>query len=72
MLEQPNLPNFEKAEAEARERDIDVLDTIGRLSRFYVNMDKCKDPKVIPLCQKQKNALQYYLTAEYRKSKERS
>lgn len=71
MLEQPNLPNFDKAEAEARERDINVLLTIGRLAKFYMNMDKCKDPKVIPLCRKQKKALQYYFTAEYRKSKER-
>lgn len=68
---QDNLPNFDRAEAEARERDIDVWDTIGRLAKFYVNMDKCKDPKVIPLCRKQKKALQYYFTAEYRKSKER-
>ena len=69
---QDNLPNFDRAEAEARERGIDVLDTIGRLSRFYVRMDKCKDPKVIQLCRRQKKALQYYFTDEYRKSKERS
>lgn len=69
---QDNLPNFDRVEAEAREQDIDVRDTIGRLSRFYVRMDKCKDPKVIQLCRKQKKALQYYFTDEYRKSKERS
>lgn len=69
---QDNLPNFDRVEAEAREHDIDVRDTIGRLSRFYVRMDKCKDPKVIQLCRKQKKALQYYFTDEYRKSKERS
>ena len=69
---QDNLPNFDRFEAEARERDIDVRDTIGRLSRFYVRMDKCKNPKVIQLCRRQKKALQYYFTDEYRKSKERS
>lgn len=69
---QDNLQNFDRVEAEAREQDIDVRDTIGRLSRFYVRMDKCKDPKVIQLCRKQKKALQYYFTDEYRKSKERS
>ena len=69
---QDNLPNFDRVEAEAREHDIDVRDTICRLSRFYVRVDKCKDPKVIQLCRKQKKALQYYFTDEYRKSKERS
>lgn len=72
MLEQPNLPNFDKVEAEARECDIDILTTISRLAKFYVNMDKCKDPKVIPLCRKQKKILQYYFTNAYRRSKERS
>lgn len=69
---QDSLPNFDRVEAEAREQDIDVLDTIGRLARFYVNMDRCEDPKVIQLCRKQKKALQYYFTEEYRESKERS
>lgn len=68
---QDNLPNFDRVEAEAREQDIDVWQTTDRLAKFYVRMDKCKDPKVIPLCRKQKKALQYYFTAEYRKSKER-
>lgn len=68
---QDNIPNFDRVEAEARERDIDVWDTTDRLSKFYVRMDKCKNPKVIPLCREQKKALQYYFTAEYRKSKER-
>ena len=69
---QDNLPNFDKAEAEARERDIYVWVTIGRLAKFYVNMDKCKDPKVIPLCRRQKKVLQYYFTDEYRRTKQRS
>ena len=68
---QDNIPNFDRVEAEARERDIDVWQTTDRLSKFYVRMDKCKNPKVIPLCRKQKKALQYYFTSEYRKSKER-
>lgn len=58
--------------AQVDSKDIDVWHTIGRLARFYLNMDKCKDPKVIPLCRKQKKTLQYYFTADYRKSKERS
>ena len=69
---QDNLPNFDRVEAEARERDIDVWQTTERLARFFVNMDKCKDPKLIPLCRKQKKALMYYFTAEYRKTKQRS
>ena len=69
---QDNLPNFDKAEAEARERDIYVWVTIGRLAKFYVNMDKCKDQKVIPLCRRQKKVLQYYFTDEYRRTKQRS
>lgn len=69
---QDNLPNFDKIEAEAREKCIDVWQTTSRLARFFVNMDKCKDPKIIPLCQKQKKVLTYYFTTEYRKSKERS
>ena len=58
-MEQPNLPNFDRAEAEAREKDIDVWQTTDHLSKFFVRMDKCKDPKVIPLCQRQKKALMY-------------
>ena len=69
---QDNLPNFDRVEAEAREQDIDVRQTTDRLAKFYVRMDKCKNPKVIPLCRRQKKVLQYYFTAEYRKSKERS
>ena len=68
---QDNLPNFDMVEAEARERDIDVWDTTDRLAKFYVRMDKCKDPRIIQLCRKQKKTLQYYFTSEYRKSKER-
>ena len=69
---QPNLPYFDEEYAKARECGIDVWQTTTRLSKFYVNMDKCKDPKIIPLCRKQKKILQYYFTNEYRKSKERS
>ena len=69
---QDNLPNFDRVEAEAREQDIDVRQTTDRLAKYYVRMDKCKNPKVIPLCRRQKKALQYYFTDEYRKSKERS
>ena len=69
---QPNLPHFDKEYTKVREKDIDISQTMKRLVRFYVNMDKCKDPKVIPLCRKQKKTLQYYFTDEYRKSKERS
>lgn len=70
--EQDDLPGFLKAEAEARESDIDVWQTTTRLAKFFCNMDKCKDPKVIPLCRQQKKALIHYFTADYRKEKERS
>ena len=69
---QPNLPHFDKEYAKVREKDIDICQTMKRLVRFYVNMDKCKDPKVIPLCRKQKKTLQYYFTDEYINSKQRS
>ena len=69
---QPNLPHFNKEYAKVREKDIDICQTMKRLVRFYVNMDKCKDPKVIPLCRKQKKTLQYYFTDEYINSKQRS
>ena len=69
---QPNLPHFNKEYAKVREKDIDISQTMKRLVRFYVNMDKCKDPKVIPLCRKQKKILQYYFTDEYINSKQRS
>ena len=69
---QPNLPHFDKEYAKVREKDIDICQTMKRLVRFYVNMDKCKDPKVIPLCRKQKKTLQYYFTNEYINSKQRS
>ena len=69
---QPNLPHFDKEYAKVHEKDIDISQTMKRLVRFYVNMDKCKDPKVIPLCKKQKKTLQYYFTDEYINSKQRS
>ena len=69
---QPNLPHFDEEYAKVREKDIDVWQTTERLARFYVNMDKCKDPKLIPLCRKQKKTLQYYFTDEYRRTKQRS
>lgn len=69
---QPNLPEFDREYAKAKEIGIDVWQTTERLARFFVKMDKCKDPKMITLCRKQKKALMYYFTAEYRKSKERS
>ena len=69
---QPNLPHFDKEYAKVREKDIDISQTMKRLVRFYTNMDKCKDPKVIPLCRKQKKTLQYYFTNEYITSKQRS
>ena len=63
---QDDLPGFLKAEAEARESGIDKWETVDRLSKFFCNMDKCKDPKVMPLCRQQKKALMKYFTAEYR------
>ena len=69
---QPNLPHFDKEYAKVREKDIDICQTMKRLVRFYVNMDKCKDPKVIPLCRKQKKTLQHYFTDEYINSKQRN
>lgn len=68
---QDDLPGFLEAEAKARESDIDVWQTTTRLAKFFCNMDKCKDPKVIPLCRQQKKALLKYFTAEYRGSKQR-
>lgn len=68
---QPNLPYFDKEYAKVCEKDIDVCQTVQRLAKFYANMDKCKDPKVMPLCRKQKQTLQYYFTYKYRHSKER-
>ena len=69
---QQNLPHFDKEYAKVREKDIDISQTMKRLVRFYTNMDKCKDPKVIPLCRKQKKTLQYYFTNEYINSKQMS
>lgn len=69
---QDDLPGFLQAEAEARESDIDVWQTTTRLAKFFCNMDKCKDPKVIPLCRQQKKALMKYFSAEYRDSKQRN
>lgn len=69
---QDDLPGFLQAEAEARESDIDVWQTTTRLAKFFCNMDKCKDPKVIPLCRQQKKALMKYFTAEYRDGKQRN
>lgn len=69
---QPNLPNFNEEYAKVREKDIDVWQTTERLAKFYVNMDKCKDPKIIPLCRKQKKKLMYYFTDDYRRTKQRS
>lgn len=63
---QDDLPNFLKAEAEARESGIDKWKAVDRLSKFFCNMDKCKDPKVIPLCRQQKKALMKYFTLDYR------
>lgn len=69
---QDDLPGFLEAEAEARESGIDKWETVGRLAKFFCNMDKCKDPKVIPLCRQQKKALMPYFMADYRNSKQRS
>lgn len=69
---QDDLPGFLEAEAEARESGIDKWETVSRLSKFFCNMDKCKDPKVIPLCRQQKKALMKYFSAEYRDSKQRN
>lgn len=63
---QDYLPGFLEEEARARESSIDVWDTTSHLARFFVRMDKCKDPKVIPLCRQQKKALMPYFTAGYR------
>ena len=63
---QDDLPGFLEAEAEARESGIDKWETVDRLAKFFCNMDKCKDPKVIPLCRQQKKALMNFFTADYR------
>lgn len=47
MLEQPNLPNFDRIEAEAREKSIDKEAFIRRkqalVKRWFGYYNKCKD-----------------------------
>lgn len=57
---QPNLPNFDREYAIAREKPIARECTLRRLANFYVRMDKCRDRDKWDLCQRQKKILQQY------------
>lgn len=57
---QENLPNFDREYALANEREIPRELTLKRLATFYSRMDKCRDKKMVALCQRQKQVIQKF------------
>lgn len=57
---QENLPNFDREYAIAQEREIPRELTLKRLATFYLRMDKCRDKKMVELCQRQKKVIQKF------------